>query len=102
MPIIQLSGPNSETETITLSFRLLYKKALYKCCHWLCDTVHIAVLSRDKQHSASHAAQQPGQSHTPLRTTLESAGTIERMIEKGIFSRQGEGKIGREGEHGPR
>lgn len=28
------------------------------------DTVHIAVLSRDKQHSASHVAQQQSQSQT--------------------------------------
>lgn len=98
MPIIQLHGPNSETETITLSFILLYKKALYKCCHWLCDTVHIAVLSRDKQHSASHAAQQPSQSQT--YTTKNYTGECWNYREKDWKGNLL--KIGREGEHGPR
>lgn len=84
---MQLSKQKSETETITLSFTLLYKKTLYKYCNWMCDTVHIAVLSRDKQHSASHVVQQQSQSQRPL-TTLESAGILKKEIEKGICSRE--------------
>lgn len=91
MPITQLSKQNSETETITLTFTLLYKKTLYKYCHWMCDTVHIAVLSRDKQHSASHVVQQQSQSQRPL-TTLESAGSTEKEIEKGTCSRERENR----------
>jgi len=48
MPFMHLSGPNSETEIITLHFTWLCKKTLYKCCHSMRDTVHIAVLSRAK------------------------------------------------------
>lgn len=91
MPIMQLSKQNSETETITLSFTLLYKKTLYKYCHWMCDTVHIAVPSRHKQHSASHVVQLQSKSQTPL-TTLESAGSTAKEIEKGICSRERESR----------
>lgn len=57
----------------------------------MCDTVHIAVLSRDKQHSASHVVQQQSQSQRPL-TTLESAGSTEKEIEKGTCSRERENR----------
>lgn len=68
----------------------------------MCDTVHIAVLSRDEQHSVSHLAQQQSQSQTYTTKNYIGECWNYRKIEKGIFSRQEEGKIGREEEHGPR
>lgn len=66
-------------------------------------TAHTAVLSRDKSTvPVTLPSSKISPRHTPLRTSLESAGSTEKEIEKGIFTRQGEGKIGREQEHGAR